>query len=286
MANNTASIRFHTISFMHSPYSSIRSIANAESSTNRLKESSMNNIPTIEVNSMVSTFMSGGTITTTTTTTTTTAVPANAKKAYLTFDDGPSANTAKILDILDRYNVKATFFVIYRKGYEATYKDIVKRGHTLALHSYTHQYSKIYKSTTAYFDDLNKLSDYLYDLTGVRCTIMRFPGGGSNTVSRSYCRGIMSTLISEVQKKGYRYYDWNVDSGDADDNRVRTSTLVSNIKKRCGSQKEAIILMHDSPSKTTTVEALPDIIKYLQSKGYVLLSITEQTPQIHHAVNN
>ena len=235
---------------------------------------------------VVSTFLSGGTITTTTTTTTTTAIPANAKKAYLTFDDGPSANTAKILDILDRYNVKATFFVIHRKGYDSTYKEIVKRGHTLALHSYTHQYSKIYKSTSAYFDDLNKLSDYLHGLTGLRPSIMRFPGGGSNTVSRSHCRGIMSTLTSEVQKRGYRYYDWNVDSGDADAERVGTSTLISNIKKRCGSQKEAIILMHDSPSKTTTVEALPDIIGYLQSKGYVLLPITEQTPQIHHRVNN
>ncbi len=235
---------------------------------------------------VVSTFLSGGTITTTTTTTTTTTVPANSKKAYLTFDDGPSANTAKILDILDRYNVKGTFFVIYRKGYDSTYREIVERGHSLALHSYTHQYSKIYKSTSAYFDDLNRLSDYLYRLTGLRPAIMRFPGGGSNTVSRSYCRGIMSTLTSEVQKKGYRYYDWNVDSGDADDERVKTSTLVSNIKKRCGSQKEAIILMHDSPSKTTTVEALPDIINYLQSKGYVLLPVTEQTPQIHHGVNN
>lgn len=235
---------------------------------------------------VVNTFLSGGTITTTTTTTTTTAVPANAKKAYLTFDDGPSANTAKILDILDRYNVKATFFVIYRKGYDSTYRDIVKRGHTLALHSYTHQYSKIYRSTGAYFDDLNRLSDYLHGLTGQRPSIMRFPGGGSNTVSRSYCKGIMSTLTSEVQKRGYRYYDWNVDSGDADDIRVSTATLISNVKRRCGSQKQAIILMHDSPSKTTTVEALPDIISYLQSKGYVLLPITESTPQMHHNVNN
>ena len=240
---------------------------------------------------VVRTFLSGGTITTTTTTTTTTtaattAVPANAKKAYLTFDDGPSANTAKILDILDRFNAKATFFVVYRKGFDDTCRDIVRRGHTLALHSYSHRYSDIYKSTGAYFNDLEKLSDHLHRLTGLRPTIMRFPGGSSNTVSRSYCRGIMTTLTAEVQKRGYRYYDWNVDSGDADAERVSASTLVSNIKDRCGSQKEAVILMHDSPSKSTTVDALPEIIRYLQSKGYVLLPITGQTPPVHHNVNN
>ena len=211
---------------------------------------------------------------------------SSTKKAYLTFDDGPSKNTTKILDILDQYGVKATFFVIYRAGYESVYKDIVSRGHTIALHSYSHDYSKIYRSTTAYFSDLEKLSDYVEGLTGVHCTIMRFPGGGSNTVSRSYCRGIMTTLTRQVQERGYQYYDWNVDSGDASANRVSASTIVSNIRRNCGSQKSAVILMHDAPSKGTTVTALPDIIKYLRSKGYEILPITEDTPQLHHAVNN
>jgi len=211
---------------------------------------------------------------------------SKGKKAYLTFDDGPSANTKKILDILDTYNVKATFFVIYRGGYESVYRDIVKRGHTIALHSYSHDYSEIYRSTSAYFRDLDRLSDYVYKLTGVRSKIMRFPGGGSNTVSRSYCRGVMSTLTREVQNRGYRYYDWNVDSGDADASRVAASTILSNVKRSCGSQKSAIVLMHDAPGKTTTVTALPDIIRYLRSKGYELLPITESTPQVHHAVNN
>lgn len=236
----------------------------------------------------VNTFLSGGTITTTTTTTTTTAPKpqSTGKKAYLTFDDGPSANTGKILDILDKYDAKATFFVIYRPGYESTYKEIVRRGHTLALHSYTHRYSDIYKSTSAYFDDLNRLSDYLYSLTGVRSKTLRFPGGSSNLISRSYSKGIMTRLTSEVEKRGYRYYDWNVDSGDADANCVKASTLVANIKKRCGSQKSAIILMHDAPAKTTTVTALPDIIRYLRSKGYELLPITSDTTPVHHGVNN
>lgn len=208
------------------------------------------------------------------------------KVAYLTFDDGPSKNTAKILDILDRYKVKATFFVKYNSGYEATYKDIVKRGHTIALHSYTHDYAKIYRSTSAYYDDLNKLSDYVEKVTGVESKILRFPGGSSNTISRSYCRGIMSTLTKSVQNKGYRYYDWNVDSGDADAVTVSESRIISNIKNRCGSQKQAVILMHDASSKTTTAAALPEIIEYLKSKGYDIQPITESTPVIHHGVNN
>lgn len=211
--------------------------------------------------------------------------PSGGKKAYLTFDDGPSANTKKILNILDQHNVKATFFVIYRSGYESVYKDIVKRGHTLALHSYSHDYSSIYRSTSAYFKDLNRLSDYVYKTTGVRSKILRFPGGGSNTVSRSYCRGIMTTLTKEVQNRGYRYYDWNVDSGDAGGN-LSASAILSNVKRSCGSQKNAIVLMHDAPGKKTTVTALPDIIRYLKGKGYELLPITESTPQVHHKVNN
>lgn len=208
------------------------------------------------------------------------------KVAYLTFDDGPSKNTLKILDILDRYNVKATFFVIYRSGQANTYKEIVKRGHTIALHSYTHDYSRIYRSTSGYYDDLNKLSNYIENLTGVESKIIRFPGGSSNTISKSYCRGIMSTLTKSVQNKGYRYFDWNVDSGDADGGTVSEAKIISNIKKRCGSQKQAVILMHDAAPKTTTAAALPEIIEYLKSKGYDIQPITENTPVIHHSVNN
>ncbi len=207
-------------------------------------------------------------------------------KAYLTFDDGPSKNTTKILDILDRYNVKATFFVIYSKDYSNVYKQIVDRGHTLALHSYSHDYSKIYKSQTAYFDDLEKLNDYVSGLTGVSPKIMRFPGGASNTVSRKHCKGIMTELSAEVQNRGYKYFDWNVDSGDADDTTVPKDTLVKNIKSRIGSNASACILMHDASAKTTTVDALPQIIEYLQSSGYEILPLTEDTPPIHHSINN
>lgn len=208
------------------------------------------------------------------------------KEAYLTFDDGPSSNTLKILDILDKYNVKATFFVIYHKGQEDAYRAIVERGHTLALHSYTHTYSEIYKSKTAFFDDLDKLSNYVSNITGITPLIMRFPGGSSNTVSKKYCKGIMSELTGEVQKRGYSYYDWNVDSGDADAVTVDKDKIVANIKNNLGNRSNACILMHDASAKTTTVEALPEIIEYLQSRGYSILPITGSTPLCHHKVNN
>lgn len=228
------------------------------------------------------------TTTTTTTTkkqTTTTAKPA--KTAYLTFDDGPSANTAKILNILDKYNVKATFFVIYRPGYESTYKRIVSSGHTLALHSYSHSYGTIYKSETAFYSDLGKLESYLKSVTGTTPKkILRFPGGSNNTVSRKHCRGIMTTLTKSVANRGYRYYDWNVDSCDASENRASKSKIISSVRNGIGSKKQIVILMHDAPAKTTTVDALPEIISIIKQKGYTILPITESTPEVHFKVAN
>ncbi len=207
-------------------------------------------------------------------------------RAYLTFDDGPSDNTKKILDILDKKGVKATFFVIYRKGYDSVYKDIVKRGHTIAIHSYTHDYGKIYKSEKAYFSDINKLSDYIEELTGVRSKYLRFPGGASNTVSRKHCKGIMSTLTASVTAEGYRYYDWNVDSGDADGNKIAESKIIKNVKSRVGNMKDVMLLMHDAPPKTTTVDALPEIIDFLKGKGYSILPIDGDAPEVHQKVAN
>lgn len=249
----------------------------------------------------VSCLLSGTTMTTTTVKTTkkttakttakttkaTTAPQPNAKVAYLTFDDGPSANTKKILDVLDKYKIKATFFVIYHSGQESLYKEIVKRGHALGLHSYTHEYSTIYKSETAFWNDQTKLADYLEKTTGVRPKILRFPGGASNTVSRSYCKGIMTALTASAGKKGFSYFDWNVDSGDADANCVSASKIVSRVKSGLGSQKKPVILMHDTAAKTTTPEALPEVITYLKDKGYSFGKLDDSgAPVCHHAVSN
>ena len=207
----------------------------------------------------------------------------SGKVAYLTFDDGPSINTIKILDILDKYNVKATFFVIYHGNMKSKYKEIVNRGHTIALHSYTHNYSKIYKSEKGYFSDLKKIHDYIEDVTGVDSRIIRFPGGSSNTVSNKYNKGIMKKLKASVEEKGYIYHDWNVDSTDAAGRNRKASLLLKNVKKGTGKKKVINVLMHDTgKSKKTTVEALPSIIKYLKGQGYSFEALTEDSVVIQH----
>ncbi len=210
--------------------------------------------------------------------------PTQKKKtAYLTFDDGPSENTIKILDILDKYNVKATFFVIYHKGMEKQYKEIVNRGHTIALHSYTHNYKKIYSSEDAYFSDLEKIGNYVKSVTGVETCITRFPGGSSNTISNKYSKGIMKNLKKEVLQRGYIYHDWNVDSCDAEKNNTPVDELLENIQSSLPKYRQANILMHDTgKTKQTTVDALPKIIEYVQSQGFDIEPITEETTAIRH----
>ena len=207
-------------------------------------------------------------------------------KVYLTFDDGPSDNTLRILDTLDRYGVKATFFVIYHPNREQVYRSIVERGHVIAVHSYTHTYSQIYSDADAFHRDIRQLSDYIYDLTGVRSNVLRFPGGSSNTISQKYCPGIMTELTRSVQDHGYSYYDWDVDSGDADAVTVPKEKILSNIKERIGNRRDAIILLHDAASKTTTADALPEIIEFLLGRGYQILPISEDTHISHQQVNN
>ena len=147
----------------------------------------------------------------------------NEKVVYLTFDDGPSENTKKIMDILAKYDAKATFFVTGRnQDYNYLIKDAYNAGHTIALHTYSHEYSTVYASVDAYFDDLNKVGQMVKKEIGFVPHYIRFPGGSSNTVSRRYCQGIMSTLTKEVVEKGYQYYDWNGDSTDASGNHRRS----------------------------------------------------------------
>ena len=203
--------------------------------------------------------------------------------AYLTFDDGPSENTEAILDILDYYNVKATFFVIYHENMEDKYKAIVDAGHTIALHSYTHNYKKLYSGEAAFFKEMEDISDFLYSLTGVRTKLMRFPGGSSNTVAEKYCKGLMPVLKKSVTEKGYVYQDWNVDSCDAEKANTSPKMLLSNISESLKEYKTAVVLMHDAGKSTdTTVEALPQIIEFFYGKGYSLEKMDLTTEEIHH----
>ncbi len=208
------------------------------------------------------------------------------KTLYLTFDDGPSPNTEKILDILDKYDAKATFFVT---GHEPEYRPMIaeayRRGNTIGMHSYTHDYATIYQSEDAFFDDLSQVADVVKEQIGYVPYLIRFPGGVSNTVSESHCPGIMTALASDVQAKGYQYYDWNVSSSDASGNTVPTDQIV---QASCdyGTFTNVILLCHDSGSKTTTVEALPQIIEYYQSQGFVCKAIDRSSVVVHHHINN
>lgn len=209
---------------------------------------------------------------------------SGGKTIYLTFDDGPSPNTPRIISILNSYGIKATFFV-KNTSYNGYMKDIVDNGNVIALHSYTHDYKRIYSSDEAFYQDLQDISDLVYLQTGVRSNIMRFPGGGSNTVSKKYSPGIMTRLTQGVADRGYIYYDWNCSSGDAIKNTVPKDTIVANCK-RVPAAKNVIVLLHDTDAKSTTVEALPKIIEYYQSCGYTFSTITADTPPVHHKVNN
>lgn len=201
-------------------------------------------------------------------------------KVYLTFDDGPSENTAKILDILKEKNIKATFFVIGQEDEEAKelYQRIVDEGHTLGMHSFSHKYDVIYKSLDAFAEDMNHLQTYLEEVTGVTPTIMRFPGGSSNQVSNVDIR----ELIRYVKEQGITYYDWNVVSGDATSQVYTPDELVANVMDDVVKYHTSVVLMHDSSAKASTVEALQPMIEQLQEMGAELLPIDETTKPIQH----
>lgn len=212
--------------------------------------------------------------------------PKSAKTCYLTFDDGPSDNTLQILKILDKYDVKATFFVIGTGSKLEYLNKIEKAGHAIGIHSNTHDYSKIYKSTSAFFKDINKLSEKVEKEIGIKTKLLRFPGGSNNTVSRRYRKGVMTDLTTQVQIKGYAYFDWNVDSGDASGNNIPAKKIIKNVLKQAENKNTICVLMHDTSAKKTTVKALPDIIEGLKKQGYKFEVLTEETYGYHFRVNN
>ncbi|MCY6369725.1 polysaccharide deacetylase family protein [Clostridium ganghwense] len=197
-------------------------------------------------------------------------IPEN-KVVYLTFDDGPSNNTLKILDILDRYNVKATFFVngSSSKFSINTYKTIVSKGHSLGNHTYSHNYSEIYKNIEGFIKDFNKLQNHLNNSIGIQPKIARLPGGSNNTVSRKYGgKSIMRDISKYLIDNDYTYFDWNVDSTDASVKLQNKNKIITSVLNRSKNKSAAIVLMHDNSLKTTTVEALPEIIEGLIKQGF------------------
>ena len=173
-------------------------------------------------------------------------------------------------------NVKATFFVTNQNSkYKYVLKKIVDDGHSIGVHSYTHQWS-IYKSQSNYLSDFNKMHQLILNETGVDTKIFRFPGGTSNTVSRKQCTGIMKQLSRLMLDKGYVYYDWNVDSGDT--KGYNSSQIAQSTINQIKNKKNSIVLMHDI--KKSTVEAIKTVIEYGLKNGYEFEPIDKSTPVI------
>lgn len=202
---------------------------------------------------------------------------------YLTFDDGPRMGTTNvILDILKEENVKATFFVTMR-GPDELIKREYDEGHTVALHSASHDYSYIYSSVDNYFNDLKTVHDRVLNITGYDSRIIRFPGGSSNTISRKYQNGIMSYLTKEVLNRSYRYFDWNINSGDAGET-TDSHEVVKFVTTKLSHDKVNVILMHDI--KSYTRDALKEIIQYGKNNGYTFDKLDEHNEMITQKVNN
>lgn len=210
----------------------------------------------------------------------TTNEPAG-KVIYLTFDDGPGPYTRQLLDTLDEYGVKATFFVV-NTGYDDVLREIVSRGHSIGVHSMSHKYDEIYASPEAFYSDLLGMQQKIYEKTGVRTWLMRFPGGSSNTISH-FSPGIMTLLTQSVEAAGFRYFDWNVDSNDAGGAR-KASQVLKNVQDGVSRQRISLVLQHDI--HPFSVEAVADILKWGQENGYQFLPLEMDSPAAHHGVNN
>lgn len=198
--------------------------------------------------------------------------PVTADKLVcLTFDDGPSSNTDRILAILEEYGVKATFFVVGKTGEadQQRMRDIVAAGHTLAVHSWSHSYTQIYASVEAYLEDFNKLYEWIYEVTGVYPQIFRFPGGSIN----AYNRGTYQEIIGEMTRRGFLYYDWNASAQDATVTPLESSVIAENCLLGLGRER-VIVLAHDSAARSTTVDALPAVIEGYRDAGYTFAALS------------
>ncbi len=206
------------------------------------------------------------------------------KIIYLTFDDGPSKHTERLLNILKKYNVKATFFVSgYNNGYNQMITREYNEGHSIGLHSYSHDYKSIYSSVDNFMNDLNRIEAKVKQYAGINTKILRFPGGSSNTVSKKYNRGIMSELSFKLEQMGYRYFDWTITSGDAG-NTTNSNVIYNNVVRSISPNGKNVVLMHDT--KSYTVDSVERIIQYGINNGYTFAPLTMQSPVVHQRINN
>ena len=204
------------------------------------------------------------------------------KTVYLTFDDGPCGNTNNLLDVLKKYDVKATFFVVGEMGRPEVIKRAYEEGHAIGVHCYVHD-KKIYKSEQAYFEDFMKMQEVIREQTGSYTRIFRFPGGSANTSSR-FNKGIMTRLTKIMTDMGYRYFDWNIsagDSGEAHETSFYENRIISGLKRNT---EYVIVLQHDI--KPNSVRAVEGVIKWGLKNGYTFLPLDITSPHVESKVNN
>lgn len=211
-----------------------------------------------------------------------TVVKPDGKVIYLTFDDGPCKYTKRLLDILDYYDVKVTFFVTNQfDGYTSYIKEAYDRGHSIALHTSSHSFSKVYSSIDGYFKDLEEIDNTVFSQIGIHPNLVRFPGGSSNTVSCGK-KGLMPGIAKELETRGYKYFDWNVNSDDT--STTNKETIKNNIINGIKQNNYSVVLQHDL--KPASIEAVVGVIEYGLLNGYTFLPLTIESPTVQHKISN
>lgn len=205
------------------------------------------------------------------------------KNVFLTFDDGPSSiNTPRVLATLKKYNVKATFFVCGPDS--PTLRKLIKQefdeGHTIGIHCYSHNLTALYKSEESFFADFNKIEAIVYETTGVKPTIYRFPGGTNNDYVK---KALSDSLIIKLKERGYEYYDWSISSFDSNTPPADqiSNNIISQCDKMVNAKRPSIVLAHDSASRTTTADALEVVLKNLIDKDYYFDSLKKTVKPVH-----
>lgn len=204
-------------------------------------------------------------------------VDIDKKTVYLTFDDGPThVVTNQLLDVLKKYNIKATFFVVGKEieGTEDILLRIYKEGHGIGLHTYSHNYKKLYSSEEIFINEMLKTREKVKDITGYESNIIRFPGGSAKHLN--------SKFLEKLHKNNFKVFDWNVNLCDGVNPNLSANKLLDNAKKYRESYSRLIVLMHCNFNNKNTIKALPRIIEYYKNLGYEFKAITNDTDEYYY----